>query len=68
MEKGKMVQFERNFVQKGIQDMAARWVDDPTKTDKYQESAQKVTQVLAALRDKISEIYMLDLISDYSPF
>jgi hypothetical protein len=67
IEKNAMVKFGKDFVLKGIQDLAARWVEDPSKDDEYQATAQKVKQVLAVLGEKVSQIYMLDLVSDYIP-
>jgi hypothetical protein len=103
-----IVKFGKDFVLKGIQDLAARWVEDPSKDDKYQiltqyrkdllnrlgrllvlvvfarilnptsgqvlwvedpskddkyqKAAQTVKQVLAVLGEKVSQIYMLDLV------
>lgn len=50
-----MVEFGKKFVEKGIEELAARWAKDSNKG-----KAEVVNQVLKQLREKMGQIYMND--------
>ncbi|KAJ9489118.1 hypothetical protein VN97_g4170 [Penicillium thymicola] len=55
IQKDLMVNFGKQFVEKGIEELAARWAKDSNK-----EKAEVVNQVLKLLREKTGQIYMND--------
>ncbi|KAJ5787585.1 CAZyme family GH18 [Penicillium paradoxum] len=61
IQKNEMVEFGRNYVVNGIQDMADRW------TDYHTDKGLWVQTTLAQLRDRISDIFMQDFATDYMP-
>jgi hypothetical protein len=59
-QKNQMVKFGKEFVEKGINDMTDRWLDDT-------EVARQVRETLTSLRTKLNEISVYDLATDYMP-
>ena len=67
MQQNEMVKFGKDFVENGIDQMAARWVDDSEMSDSLRKTAHAVRETLKALKGKIDEIYMNTPAPNYRP-
>jgi hypothetical protein len=66
-QQNEMVKFGKDFVENGIEKMAARWVDDSEMSDSLRKTAHAVRETLKALKGKIDEIYMNTPAPNYRP-
>jgi hypothetical protein len=67
IQQNEMVKFGKDFVENGIDQMAARWVDDSEMSDSLRKTAHAVRETLKALKGKIDEIYMNTPAPNYRP-
>ncbi|KAJ5559038.1 CAZyme family GH18 [Penicillium sp. DV-2018c] len=67
IQQNEMVKFGKDFVENGIDQMAARWVDDSEMSDSLRKTAHAVRKTLKVLKGKIDEIYMKIPAPNYRP-